>query len=212
MNKPTRVAMILVLVILLLIGGVYGFRAYANGRKLDALQMQAAEMFSQPRDSSSSGNSEQRREGYREMRQQVEALPEAYQQQFRQSMSSMFMQREERRMDEYLSLSKVERKKYLDKQIVEGERRRKEWEARRKQYEAERAKQASAGGNADNGENAGRQGNNGGNGNRWRGGWSQSARLDRTSPEFRAKRAEYRRDMEQRRKELGLPQGGWGRR
>jgi hypothetical protein len=212
MNKPTRIAITVALVILLLIGGVYGFRAYANGRKLDALQAQAAEIFSQPR--APNGNGDRRWDGFREIRQQVETLPAAYQQQFRQSMGNMFMQREEQRYDEYLSLNQADRKKYLDQAIAEGEKRRKEWEARRKQMEAERAQQLASGGGAQNGGNAAGQGaSNTGGGDRGRGGWSQSARLDRTSPQFRAKRAEYRRDMEQRRRELGLPQGGWwGRR
>ncbi|MCL4748441.1 MAG: hypothetical protein KJZ83_23970, partial [Burkholderiaceae bacterium] len=138
--------------------------------------------------------------------QQVEALPVAYQQQFRQSMGNLFMQREEQRYDEYLSLDKVERKKYLDKVIAEGEQRRKQWEARRKQMEAERAQQAASATAGQTGAGAPAPANRGGWGNR-----SQSARLDRTSPELRAKRAEFRRDMEQRRKERGLPEGRWGR-
>lgn len=216
MNKPTRITLIVVLVILVLLGGVYGFRALANQRKLNALQTKAAEMFSQPRESNASGGD--RREGFRELREQVDALPAAYQQQFRQSMGNLFMRREEQRYDEYLALNKVDRKKYLDQQIMEGEKRRKEWEARRKQAEAERAQQAAASAGAQNGGNAaGGNGGNQGNSDRGRGGWggrwSQSARLDHSSPELRAKRAEYRRDMERRRKELGLPERGpWGHR
>lgn len=213
-NNRIRMAIIVAAVLLLLGGGTYGFRTYANSRKLNALQTKAAEMFSQQGQgfgpgTSSPASDEQRRANFRELHEQVATLPESYQQQFHQSMGNMFMQRAEQRFDEYLALSKPERKKYLDKVIAEGEQRRKQWEARRKQMETERAQQVAA--NGTNGANPPGPGNND---HRPRGGWgSQSGRLDRTSPEFRAKSAVFRRDMEQRRKELGLSEWGhWGRR
>jgi hypothetical protein len=212
MNRPAKIAVSVVAIILLLAATTYGWRTYSNKKKLKELQAKAAERFSQP--PSAPGASPGRgREGFREFREQLQSLPESYQQDFRQSMGAMFMQREEQKMDKYLVLSKVERKKFLDKEIIEGEKRRKEWEARRKQREAERPQTVSTnGGNAGSGQPAGGGGGPDANGRRdgqrgggsWRGG-SLSARLDSTSPQFRAKRAEYRRDMEQRRKELGLP-------
>ena len=214
MNRATKIVLGIVVAVLFLFAATYGWRAYANGRKLDQLQVKAQEAFSQP---PAAGGERGRFEGFREIRGEVEALPESYQQQFRQSMGNMFQQREEKRYDDYFKLTKLERKKHLDKKITEDEKRRKEWQARRTQRDSQRAQ----GGPANGGTAGGRGGPggpggppNGGRGGggpgRW-GGGGLSARLDSTSPEFRAKRTEYRRDMEQRRKELGLPADPRGR-
>ena len=181
--------------LLLLVALVYGWRAYWNGRKLQQLQAKAAEIMSQP---APAGAPTGRRgpAGFSEIRDQVEALPASYQQQFRRSMGNMFQRNQEQRFDEYLKLSKPERQKYLDKEIAEGEKRRKEGEARRKAREAQVASGQAPNG-AGNGQDRGGRGRGGGGG--------MSARLDSTSPAFRAKMTEYRREMNQRRAELGLP-------
>ena len=213
MNRTAKIAIGIVVTVLFLFAVTYGWRAYANGRKLDQLQVKVQEAFSQ---SQSSGGERGRFEGFREIRDEVEALPESYQQQFRKSMGNMFQQRDEKRYDDYFKLTKLERKKHLDKQITESEQRRKRWQAERAKRDAERAQSGPANGGAAGGPggppNAGRgDGQRGGGGpGRW-GGGGLSARLDSTSPEFRAKRTEYRRDMEQRRKELGLPADPRGR-
>jgi hypothetical protein len=200
MNQTAKRTAGVVVALLLLVALVYGWRSYWNGRKLKQLQAKAAEIMSQP---TPAGPPTGRRgpAGFSEIRDQVEALPASYQQQFRRSMGNMFQHRQEQRFDEYFKLSKAERRKYLDKEIAESEKDRKEREARRKQREAQTASGNTPGGPPSGG--GGGPGNGGRNG--WGGGRSQSARLDSTSPSFRAKMAEYRHDMNQRRAELGLP-------
>jgi hypothetical protein len=197
MKQSAKITAGVVATLLLLVALVYGWRSYSNGRKLQQLQAQVAEKMSQP---APPGASPWRRGpggGFNdEIRQQVEALPASYQQQFRRSMGNMFQRNQEKRFDEYFKLSKPERQKYLDKQIADSENQRKEREARRKQREAQ-----APSGVASNGGPGNRPGGFGGRG----GGGGQGARLDRTSPAFRAKRDEYRRDIAQRRAELGLP-------
>jgi hypothetical protein len=202
MNSKLKKALTFSGMLLLLVAMVYGWRAYSNSSKLKQLQAQAAEAFAQANapgvTRGPGGPGGFRSEQFREMRSQVESLPVAYQQQFRQSMGNLFMRREEQRLNDYLAMSKAERKKYLDKQIAEGEKRRKEREARQ-------AQQASAGG-AVGGGNANRGPGGGPPGGGWGGrGGGMSARLDRTTPAMRAKMSEYRRDMEARRAERNLP-------
>jgi hypothetical protein len=199
MKQSAKITGGIVATLLLLVALVYGWRSYWNGRKLQQLQAQVAEKMSQQAATGSSPGRRGPGGGFNdEIRQQVEALPASYQQQFRRSMGNMFQRNQEKRFDEYFKLSKPERQKYLDKEIAQSEKRRKEGEARRKQREA----QASSGVASNGGPGGGnRPGGFGGRG----GGGGQGARLDRTSPAFRAKMTEYRRDIAQRRAELGLP-------
>jgi hypothetical protein len=188
--------------VLLLAAAVYGWRAYSYGNKVKQLQAQAAEAFAQANApgaaSGPGGRGGFRSEQFREVRAQVESLPEYYQQQFQQSMGNMFMRREEQRLDNYFKMSKAEKQKYLDKQIAEAEKRRMEIEARRAR--------ATANASVGNGSGDANRGPGGGNRGGWGGrGGGMSARLDRTSPAMRAKMSEYRRDMEARRAQLNLP-------
>jgi hypothetical protein len=205
MNRPVKIAIGVVLVLLLIVASTYGWRSYSNRRKLNQLQAKASEMFSKP-PSNSDGRA--RFEGFRELRDEVRNLPEAHQQQFRQSMGNMFQRNMERQFDEYLALSKAERKDYLDKKINEDEKRRKEREARNKQRQTAQARNGS---NSNGPQQGGQQNGPPGGRGAW-GNGGLSARLDSTSPQFRAKFSAYRRDMEQRRKERGLPADRWGRR
>jgi hypothetical protein len=213
MNRTAKIAIGVVLVLLLAVASTYGWRSFANRRKLHQLQAKASEMLSKPPSSNSGGRA--RFEGFREMREEVRSLPEAYQQQFRQSMGNMFQRNMERQFDEYLALDKVERKKYLDKKITEDEKRRKEREARNKQRQTTQARNGSTAGGNNGGAGSSQGGPQnsppGGGRGRW-GNGSLSTRLDNTSPQFRAKFSAYRRDMEQRRKERGLPADRGGRR
>jgi hypothetical protein len=190
MNQTVKKTIGVAVALLLLVAIVFGWRSYWNGRKLKQLQAKAAEIISQPAPDRRGPS------GFGEIREQVEALPTSYQQQFRRSMGNMFQRSQEQRFDEYFKLTKPERQKYLDKEIAESEKRRKEGEARRKAREAQVASGQAPGG-AGNGQDGGGRGRGGGGG--------MSARLDRTSPAFRAKMSEYRREMNQRRAELGLP-------
>lgn len=214
MNKSTRIAVTVVVILLLFTGTIYGWRSYSNSRKLADLKAKVKEMAETPPERGPREPGADRGSGFREIRDQVRELPESYQQQFRQSMANSFQSREERRLDDYLKLSKVERRKYIDKEIAEQEARRKEWEARRQQRQASGENNRGNGGpRAEGGRGpGGGEGARGGGpprGNWGGGGRGMSARLDNSTPALRAKRAEYRRDMAARRAQLGLPPSRW---
>ncbi len=135
-------------------------------------------------------------------------------------MRDMFQERMEKRMRDYLALDKAGRRAELLKQIAEDEKRRAEREKRRKEREALAAKDG-ANSASQRGSGPGGQGGQGGQGNGGQGGNNQgggggrggglAARLDNSTPQFRASMAEYVRDMNQIRIQEGLPPMRWGR-
>lgn len=137
----------------------------------------------------------QRREKYREIRNQVEQLGEEAQRAFRREMRGMMEARIEQRFDEFFAApTPQERNKVLDKHINEMEKMRAKMKDRKQPDRSKGQGQVAQGRPP---------------GGRGRGGMQD--RLDRTTPEQRAKRAEYRKAMEQRRKDRGLPQPSWPR-
>ncbi len=116
-----------------------------------------------------------------------------------------WQERAKEEMEQFFELPPADRKKALDKRIDEEERRKKESQKRRAQ---QTAKSGQTNGGMRNGQFAGRGQN--------RTAEEKSARrnqmLDRSSPEERAMCAEYRRLMDERRRERGLPASprrGW---
>jgi uncharacterized membrane protein YgcG len=125
----------------------------------------------------------------------------------------LWERRTQKHAEEYYKLPPDKRRDYLDKQIAEMEKWRKEREARRNQD--------GPGGGQGQGPGPGGQGpggGGGGGGNGGRGGWgggrnaspeqrSQMAngRLDRSDPSQRAQMAGYMGDLLARRAQLGLP-------
>jgi hypothetical protein len=150
----------------------------------------------------------------RELREQYEAeldkLPEAQREQVRQEDRRRMMKPFQDRIDRYFALpAGPQRKAELDKQIKEFEDLWKRREERRQERDRDGKKNASR-------ERGGPNGGQGGKGQA-RGGDGRDRsvrmrdRLASTSPEQRAKMAEYRRAIEERRKELGLPtRPRWG--
>jgi hypothetical protein len=202
---------ILLLLLAVLAGIGYGGWAWTNHVKVKALQAQLAAAMQE------GGGG---RERSRELRDQVKELPESYQQDFRNGMRDMFRARQEKRMMDYLAMDKEARRQELLRQIAEGEKRRAQWEQRRAERDAQRqADLAKNGGNANgqngsngNGQNGSQNGGQGnGQGGRGGAGGGLAARLDNSSPQMRAAMAEYVRDMNQVRREMGLqPWKGWG--
>ncbi len=176
-------------------------------------------MEADPEDSSESDTEKESRETRRwekmaEYREKLNALPEKLQKAAKDQMRGMFVSRMEQRIDRVLSLPAEERDEELDKQIDEWDRRIASWEKRRQQENT-----------AAEGENDDNQANNNGNaggttaGNEKkksgrRRGWMNASKeqrdtwrrelLSKTTPEQRAKWHEYRRLMDERRKERGL--------
>lgn len=197
-------------VLLLLGGSVWGIlRLSAEAQMAKVRDMSKSlrgeDMRSLPED--------QRREAYQNLRAEYEKLDEAQQRQLREERYQRYLEHEEEEMDEYFALPPEQRLAALDDSIRRSEERRQEWEARRAQRERERANQPRPSPQTQKGAS----GNSNGQASDKSSGRRRSRseeerdvrrkqRLDRTSPEYRAKRTEYRRQRAERRKALGLPE------
>jgi hypothetical protein len=168
----------------------------------------------------------------------MRGLPPGMRDQARDEMERLFRARERAEMRSYFALPAAARAAELDRRIKSQEEQRKartaEWEKRN----AERAAQRTGGGRPGSppevqGRTAGRDGGQPGGqggppaggggpgGQGGRGGGPPSGRgtedgrntrskqrIDSTSPAERSQQAEYRRAMDVRRQEMGLPSGG----
>ncbi len=148
------------------------------------------------------------------IRQKVEALPPHLKPQVERSGGSMFRSAMRQRIDAYFALPPAKRQAELDRQI-------KQEDMMRKAFETASSVAGLFGGGPPGGgpPGGGPPGSGPGGGgapgggppqapsqdasNKWRKGI-----IDSTTPEQRARYVEYRRAMDQRRKELGTPSGG----
>lgn len=142
-------------------------------------------------------------------------VPRPYREQAEREMGRLWSARERAETSSYFALPPRERRAELDRRIKSEEERRQRWQAERGDRGPDGGGRAGAAGDGRApGGGAGRAGPPGGGGPR--GGGDPIARgkqrLDRSTPEERAQRAEYRRAMDARRKELGLPPGDGRRR
>jgi hypothetical protein len=143
-------------------------------------------------------------------------MPREYRQQAGQQMSRFFEARERAEMASYFALPPERRQAELDRRIKADEDRRKTWEAER----ARRDETRQAAGDGPRGgpvaDNTGGRDRGGPPGGGRRGGTEESRnerskrRIDRSTPEQRARQSEYRRAVEERRKQLGLSPGRRG--
>jgi hypothetical protein len=143
-----------------------------------------------------------RRTLFEQMRTKMDALPDSARREVREAGRQVFEQRMEARISEILAMPPAQRIKALDADIDQAEKRRAEW--------AKRA-QANA---SQTGAKGGQPGANGqkGGGQRRPVAVNDSQRvdrlknrLDRSSPESRAKRNAYAQLVNQRRQQRGLP-------
>ena len=157
------------------------------------------------------------------IRQKVEALPANLRPQAERSGGSMFRSAMRQRIDAYFKLPPEQRQAELDRQIKQEEMMRKAFETAGKVAGFFGGVPPGAGQAAGPGTQAGQASGQGGGGppgggppgggppqnasqdssNKWRKGI-----IDSTTPEQRARYVEYRRAMDQRRKELGMPSFG----
>ena len=157
------------------------------------------------------------------IRTKVEALPPHLRPQVEREGGSMFRSAFRARIDSYFAAAPEKRQAELDRQIDQEEMMRKAFDAGRAIAGVFGGGQGSqaAGGTAQGGTTPG--GTSGGGppaptgsssssgssseerSNKWR-----KSMIDRTTPEQRSRYVEYRRAMDERREQRGLP-GGWGR-
>ena len=154
----------------------------------------------------------ERRQLFREMRDKFEKLPPELQKQAFDAGRPQFQQFMEQRLDDFFALKPEQQKAELDKRIDEMEKRDK----RRQERQAAR-KTAGNGATATQSASA-RPGGDRGDRSGW-GGWGgrnmtdkqrqqmRKEMLNSTTPQMRAKFTEFRRMMDDRRKERGLPPG-----
>lgn len=147
-------------------------------------------------------------------------LPREQREQAGRELGRLWQAHEHAELRSYFLLPPQARQAELDRRIKAEEERRRQWDEARARREQERARgdqqATTAGGRDGDGRSAGPAPavrTTGGGGPprvasdeaRLQG---MKRRLDRTTPEERALRAEYRRAMEARREQLGLPIGG----
>ena len=144
---------------------------------------------------------DERRKIHSEMRKQFEAMPEDQRRALMQEGRGQWQARMQKHMDEFFALPPDKQTAAIDKQIDE-------MEARRKRREQGRSGNQTAG--KDNQRGRGWGGRRGSGGPQ-----SENARNERrkrmmanTTPEQRAKFQAYRKLVENRRKQRGLPDGG----
>ncbi|MEI6239151.1 MAG: hypothetical protein WCR51_02060 [Planctomycetia bacterium] len=156
------------------------------------------------------------------MMETMRDVPREYRDQVGQQMGRLWEARERAELMSYFKLPPAQRQAELDRRIKADEARRKAWQAERdKRDQARAAENPQAAGSAQGGDRGGRGPGGGGQGGGQGGGGQpgggrtedgrnarSKGRIDRTTPEQRAQQAEYRRAMDARRKELGLPTGG----
>jgi hypothetical protein len=182
-----------VLLLLLLAFGIYRIvRPDPNLKKVKQLQAEFASAEAK------NWTPEQRQEKGREMRAAVGKLSESQ----REAMGDERRQEFEKELKRYAAMTPVEKTRHLDEQINRSEQFR------------QRMAQQNPGGTGRPGTFGAGPGGGGGPGGP-RGPSSaeerekrRKERLDRTTPEFRALMDQYRKDMETRRRQRGLPTGG----
>jgi hypothetical protein len=142
-----------------------------------------------------------------EIRGKIEALPEHLRPEVERSGGNVFRSAFRARIDEYLNAPPAQRTAVLDRQIDQEEMMRKAFEVGRAAMNAVGGGGAAsgAGGNAEPPRGGPPRSGTQEDGNRWRKGM-----IDRTTPEQRARYVEYRRAIDKRREERGLP-SGWSR-
>lgn len=176
-----------------------------------ALQEQARERFGQGSGPSNLADAAAMATSMMQIRQKMEALPEHLRPQAEQAGRSMFESAFRARIDAYFALPPEKRQAEIDRQIDQEEMMRKAFEAGRTVANAIGGGQPAAGGQPQ--PPAGGSGGSGGpprggseeDRNRWR-----KSMIDRTTPQERARYTEWRRALDARRAQRGLP-SGWSR-
>jgi hypothetical protein len=172
-------------------------------REILALQEQARERYAQGGGPENLADATAAVTSMMEIRQKVEQLPEHLRPQVERSAGNVFRSAFRARIDSYFALPPAERQAELDRQIDQDEMMRKAYEAGRAVMSALGGGQAAAGSPPTTAQQPARTpwaSRSEEERNRWR-----KSMLDRTSPQDRARYTEYRRAVDARREQRGLP-------
>jgi len=195
--------------------------------KIQAMRVDLEKLRDQP-----GMTDDQRRAQWEGFQQEIEKLSPEQRQVLREERDRQREQFFDDQLKQHFARAPAEQRVKLDEQIDRMEEWRKEREKRRREREAsgggDRERRdgdrgrggPSGGGSPGGGPVAASGGPGGGPGGGGRGGWRNASpeqrntwrrdRLDSGSPESRGMRAEYRRQMQERREERGLPNNGRG--
>jgi cell division protein FtsB len=188
------------LLLLLLLGGSYSVYSYVRARSnLNKVRTLQQEMASQ----GSTWTPEQRREKGEQLRAAMAKLNSSQ----RSGLAEEGRQRFEQDLRSYHAMTPQAKVQYLDQQIRRSEERRRQMGGNPAGNQQGRPTMPiNAGGGPPGGNPAGKAGGSGGRSSspeeREK---RRKERLNRSTPEFRSLMDEFRRDMETRRKQLGLP-------
>jgi hypothetical protein len=139
---------------------------------------------------------DERKARFAEYRAQVKHLTDDQ----KWELSAPMREKQQAEMDRYFALSPKEKVKYLDERIDRAEKMKKEWETKKGQGKAGGVKGGGPPGGAKGGGSGGRPARSPEEVEKRR-----KQMLDRTTPEQRAQRDQYRKDMDARRRQRGLP-------
>lgn len=135
------------------------------------------------------------------IREEIRSLPESLQPQAEAAGGSLFRSAMRQRIDAYLAAPPEKRVAELDRHIQQEELMR--------QAFAASAGPGNAGGGPGGPGGPRPAGGGGARTEESRNAWRKNL-IDRTSPQMRARYAEYRSAIEKRKEQLGLPSGGYG--
>jgi len=202
-------AVALALMVLAWLAGWIGFGTDPRVQEILVLQDQARERYGQGGGPANLADATAAVTSMMEIRQKTEQLPEHLRPQVERSAGNVFRSAFRARIDSYFSLPPEQRQAELDRQINQDEMMRKAFEAGRSVMSALGGGQsaAPAGSTQATAQQPARTpwaSRSEEERNRWR-----KSMLDRTSPQDRARYTEYRRAIDARREQRGLP-NQWG--
>jgi len=210
--KAWGVGLVAVALLVLLVAWWAGWIRFTTDPRIAeivALQEQARQRFGQGAGPSNLADATAMATSMMEIRQKTEALPEYLQPQAEQAGRSMFQAAFRARIDAYFALPPEQRRGEIDRQIDQEEMMRKAFEAGRTVANALSGGQGQAGGTgqAAAGPPSGgpRSSRSEEERNRWR-----KSMIDRTTPQERARYTEWRRAIDTRREQRGMP-SSWPR-
>ena len=185
-------------------GIVWALSSRGTDPQVQKVQQLQAELFAEKTPP------EQRRQRFEVLRKETEQLSPEQREEVRHQMRQQFERRMQERVDAYFALPPEQRTAHLDQQIDAMEQRRKEWESRRARQGQTQQGQTRQGQPR---RDAGARGRGGNRRNMSAEQRSQrrKQRLDRSTPEQRAKRTAYFDALRKRRQERGLPDFPRGR-
>lgn len=192
--------------LLLLGGGVFAFGYFREDPQLAAVRALGEQMRNEDWRNLPD---EERRKRWGEMREAMDSLSDEQRAALWDEREQQMMIREDRRLDEFFALSPEEQRKALDAEIKRDEERRKQWEQRQREREGGDRPRGDRPDRGPGGRDGFRGGPPGGPGGRSNDpsvrNERRRERLDRSTPQARARRAEHRRMIAERRQQLGLP-------